>query len=84
MYSHSSLSLLHPSFGQGWGIALRGEGDVDKGGGGNDNFRVLETVRGDRYKVLTQLPIPHTHLPRERKRRGGGEVENGRKQLTNR
>ena len=39
-------------------------------GGGNENSWVLEPGRGDRYKVRTQLPIPHTHLPRERKKEG--------------
>ena len=59
-------------------MAARGEGAVDKWWRGNEISGVLEPRQGEWYKVRTQLPIPNTYLLRQKKRRGGGEVENGR------
>ena len=54
-----------------------------RGWKGNKNYWIIELRHGDRYKFWTQLPIPHTYLPRGRKRRGGSKVDNGGTQRTN-
>ena len=37
---------------------------------GNENYWIIELRHGDRYKLWAQLPIPHTYLPRGRKKKG--------------
>ena len=60
---------------------VNGAMDKDRGGGGY--YWVLERRWGYQYNFLTQLTISHTCLPRERKWRGGGKMENGRTLQTN-
>ena len=83
--SHSSLSLLHPSFGQGvvYGPKERGFCGLRRGKG----MRIPEFLSpgggtGTRSQLNSQS---HTHTFREReKRRGGDEVDNGRTWRMNR
>ena len=78
-----SLSL-YPLFWPRDGVCPQRERVLWKRGGKeNDNYWVLEPGRGEWYKVRTQLPIPHTYLPRGKRRRGGVKVENGNTQRIN-
>ena len=83
--SHSFLSLLNPSFGQGVVYAPNGRGSCGLGRG--KGMRIPEFLSpgggtGTRSQLKSQS---HTHLPRKRKkRRGGNEVENGRTRRMNR